>query len=119
MELTLLVIAVLLMLIGVAGAVLPAVPGPILIFVGALLYAWPGDHFSRISIWTIVILLVLTILVQVLDFFMGAWGPVSSGDLAGRGGRAPGNARLDCHRADLALLFLPSSARSWENSWAA
>lgn len=108
MELTLLVIAVLLMLIGVAGAVLPAVPGPILIFVGALLYAWPGDHFSRISIWTIVILLVLTILVQVLDFFMGAWGARKfGGTWRGVAGALLGTLVSIVTGQIWALLFLP------------
>ncbi len=108
MELTLLIIAIILMLVGVAGAVLPFVPGPILIFVGALLYAWPGDHFHRISIWTILLLLVLTIVVQVVDFLMGAWGAKKfGGTWRGVVGALAGTLISVFTGQIWALLFLP------------
>ena len=73
-EATVIVLTGLLMGVGVAGAVLPFIPGPALIFVAAVLYAWPWDHFAHISMWMLLILLVITALAQLLDFLMGAWG---------------------------------------------
>ena len=42
------VIAVLLVLVGIAGTILPALPGLPLVFAGMLLAAWAGD-FEKIG----------------------------------------------------------------------
>ena len=52
-------LAGLLIVAGLAGTVLPALPGLPLVFAGMLLAAWVGD-FQRIGGWTVAILAVLT-----------------------------------------------------------
>ena len=45
-------ISVLLILLGVAGTVLPALPGVIFVLAGIVLGAWIDD-FTRVSTWTV------------------------------------------------------------------
>jgi uncharacterized protein len=61
------VIAVLLIVIGIAGVVLPALPGVVFVFGGILLAAWIDD-FTRIGGWTIGVLAVLAIIAFVVDY---------------------------------------------------
>lgn len=61
------IVAVLLIIAGVAGAVLPALPGVPLIFVGMLLAAWING-FQLISVFTVVVMGVLTVLAIVVDY---------------------------------------------------
>ena len=65
------VIAVLLMLAGIAGAVLPAIPGVPLIFVGMLLAAWIND-FQLISVFTVIVMAILAVLAIVADYVAAA-----------------------------------------------
>lgn len=51
-------LAVILVLIGFAGVVLPALPGTILIFAGLLLAAW-ADGFTRVGPWMLVVIGVI------------------------------------------------------------
>jgi uncharacterized protein len=71
MEIALIIIAVLLTLAGLAGCVLPAVPGPPLNFIALLLLQWAWHSYSVI---TLVVLGLLTILVLVLDYMIPVWG---------------------------------------------
>jgi uncharacterized protein YqgC (DUF456 family) len=71
MTTTLWVVAVLLILVGVAGTVLPALPGMPLIFGGVLLAAWIDD-FQRISVFTVVVLAVLAVLGIIIDYVAAA-----------------------------------------------
>ena len=71
MTTTLWIVAVLLIVAGVAGTVLPALPGVPLIFGGVLLAAWIGD-FQRISVFTVVVLAVLAVLGIVIDYIAAA-----------------------------------------------
>ncbi|HPE00537.1 MAG TPA: DUF456 family protein, partial [Burkholderiaceae bacterium] len=71
-------IAVILMLVGLAGTVLPALPGVPLIFAGILLAAWIG-HFEAISVTTLVILGLLTAIGVVADFVATALGAKRAG----------------------------------------
>lgn len=66
-------LATLLVIVGLAGTVLPALPGVPLVFIGMLLAAWAGD-FQAIGIWTIVLLAVLTVLATLADLLAGALG---------------------------------------------
>jgi uncharacterized protein YqgC (DUF456 family) len=66
-ELLLWVIAGLLVLIGLAGVVLPALPGIPLVFGGLLMAAWLDD-FERIGGVTLAILGALAILAWLIDF---------------------------------------------------
>jgi len=63
---------VLLMAIGLAGTVLPVLPGAVLIFVGAVLGGWI-DEWSRVSWWTLGVLGVLAVLGIACDFIAGAF----------------------------------------------
>jgi uncharacterized protein len=67
------VAAVLLVLIGLAGIVLPAVPGTMLIFAGLWLAAW-SDGFVRVSAFTVVLLGVLAAATYFVDIAMMALG---------------------------------------------
>ncbi len=71
MTTTLWIVAVLLIIVGVAGTVLPALPGVPLIFGGVLLAAWIGD-FQRISVFTVVVLAVLAVIGIVIDYVAAA-----------------------------------------------
>ncbi len=61
------IIAVLLIVAGLAGTVLPALPGVPLIFIGMLLGAWIDD-FQSISIFTIVVMAIMTTLAVVVEY---------------------------------------------------
>lgn len=71
MTVALWIVAVLLMLVGVAGTVLPALPGVPLIFGGVLLAAWIDD-FQRISVVTVVVLAVITVIAIIVDYVAAA-----------------------------------------------
>ena len=61
-------LAVILVLVGVAGVILPALPGLPLVFAGMLLGAWAGG-FEQVGWITLVILGTLTVLSVAVDFF--------------------------------------------------
>ncbi len=61
-------LAVILVLVGIAGVILPALPGLPLVFAGMLLAAWAGD-FQQIGWVTLVVLGLLTLLSVGVDFF--------------------------------------------------
>ena len=68
------VLAAIMMLVGIVGTVLPALPGVPLVFAGMLLAAWAG-HFEEVGGWTLAVLAVLTLLSLGIDFaatLMGA-----------------------------------------------
>lgn len=60
-------VAILLMLIGLAGIILPVLPGVPLFYGGLLLAAWIDD-FTRVSVTTIIIIGVLALLAWLVDF---------------------------------------------------
>jgi len=63
----------LLMAIGLAGTVLPALPGTVFIMAGALLGAWI-DGFQRVGVGTVAVIAVLGLLAMLLDFVAGLLG---------------------------------------------
>ena len=67
------VLAVVLVLVGIAGTVLPALPGLPLVFGGMLLAAWAGG-FEEVGGWTIAVLGLLTLLSVGIDFMATAMG---------------------------------------------
>lgn len=67
------VLAALLVLVGIAGTVLPALPGTPLVFAGMLLAAWAGG-FEQVGWVTLSILAVLTVLSFGIDFLATAMG---------------------------------------------
>lgn len=66
-------IATFLILIGLAGTVLPALPGLPLIFAGMLLAAWAGE-FQQVGIVMLVFLGLLTLLSLGIDLWATALG---------------------------------------------
>jgi uncharacterized protein YqgC (DUF456 family) len=68
---TLWIVVVVLVLAGLAGTVLPALPGIPLIFGGVLLAAWIED-FQRIPGWVIGVLAVLAVIGVVVDYVAAA-----------------------------------------------
>lgn len=67
------VLAVAMMAIGVAGTILPALPGPTLVFAGIALAAWIDD-FARISWWVVAAAGILAALSWIVDLAAGAAG---------------------------------------------
>jgi uncharacterized protein YqgC (DUF456 family) len=67
------VVAGALILAGLAGTILPALPGLPLVFAGMLLAAW-ADGFREISGWTVALLAVLTAISIVVDVAATALG---------------------------------------------
>jgi uncharacterized protein YqgC (DUF456 family) len=72
------VLSVLLIVAGLAGAVLPAMPGTALVLGGIVLGAWIDD-FSRVGTTTIVIVTLLAVLAWVLDYVAGLMGARRAG----------------------------------------
>lgn len=70
--------AVLLVVVGVIGALVPILPGPVLVFAGLVLASW-ADGFSRVGPIALVILALLTVAVYVVDFVAGAYGVERAG----------------------------------------
>jgi len=71
-------LSVALIAAGLAGTVLPALPGPALVLAGILVGAWIDD-FSRVGTWTIAVVVALTVLAWVLDYLAGLMGAKRAG----------------------------------------
>jgi len=72
MDYLLLAIAIILMIIGIAGCLLPVLPGPPLSYLGLVVL-----HFSRfadISRNLFIILAVVAVVVTVIDYVVPIWG---------------------------------------------
>lgn len=68
-EILLYTLAYLLIFFGLIGSVLPLLPGPFLIFLGALVWA-AVDGFSAVGWPTLLFLLILTLLAWASDLFL-------------------------------------------------
>lgn len=66
-------LVVLLIVAGIAGTVLPVLPGTFLIFGGIVLGAWIDD-FARVGAWTLTAIGVLAVLAWGLDYAAGLLG---------------------------------------------
>ena len=67
------ILAIGLVLVGIAGTVLPGLPGAVLVLAGLALAAWI-DGFARVGWVTLAWLAALTVLAYVLDFAATAFG---------------------------------------------
>jgi uncharacterized protein YqgC (DUF456 family) len=65
--------AALLVVVGLIGIVLPAIPGALLILAGLILGAW-AESFAHVGLWTIVMLTVLAGLTYAVDFWATMFG---------------------------------------------
>src|SRR3546814_6447420 len=73
MDTALYVLAALMVLIGLAGIILPILPGVVLVFAGMFLAAWVGD-FVAVGPWTVGILAGLTLLSLLVDLLASVAG---------------------------------------------
>lgn len=73
MQTALWILSVILILVGVAGTILPALPGTILVLAGMVLGAWIDD-FTRVGGLTIGIATVLTLIAWGVEYVAGAIG---------------------------------------------
>jgi len=71
-------IAIAMIVIGIAGTVLPALPGTTLIFGGIALAAWI-DGFARISVWSVLVLGVLAAIAFAVDYLAAVLGARRAG----------------------------------------
>lgn len=65
--------ALMLVVVGCAGVILPVLPGVPLVFVGLWWAAWIDDY-ERVGKWSLVVLGTLTVLAVVTDFLASALG---------------------------------------------
>lgn len=75
-------LATIFVVAGIVGALLPVVPGPMLVFIGLLLAAWI-DHFEYAGAWVLGAFAIMTVIAHSLDFLAGLSGVKATG--AGRG----------------------------------
>lgn len=71
MEIILLILSIVCFIAGLAGCILPIIPGPPLSFLGMLLMHWSGyAHFNttELIVWAII-----AIVVSVIDFLLTPW----------------------------------------------
>ena len=72
------ILAIAMIAVGVAGTVLPALPGVALVFGGMLVAAWIDD-FTRIPGWVVAVMAVLTAIAMAADFAAGMLGAKKAG----------------------------------------
>ena len=70
--------AVALIVIGLAGTVLPALPGTAFVLGGIVLGAWIDD-FTRVGVGTLAVISVLAVAAWVLDYVAGLLGAKKAG----------------------------------------
>jgi uncharacterized protein len=73
MTILLYVLGFALVIVGLVGIILPALPGHALILVGLVLAAW-AEHFTRVGVWTLVVIGVIAAASYVVDFVGAALG---------------------------------------------
>lgn len=73
MTLLLWVLGTILVVIGAAGIVFPALPGTVLIFFGLLVVA-SADGYARVGVWTLTLIGVIGAASYAVDFIAGALG---------------------------------------------
>ena len=79
MAITLLwILCAALILSGLAGTVLPVLPGTVLVWGGIVLGAWIDD-FTRVGVTTVVVVSVLAVLAWGLDYVAGLMGAKKAG----------------------------------------
>ncbi|WP_348946031.1 DUF456 family protein [Chitinibacter sp. FCG-7] len=72
------VLSIGLMLMGVAGIILPVLPSTPLVFAGMLIIAWQQD-FQTVSGYTMLALAALALIASALDYIAGAMGAKAAG----------------------------------------
>jgi len=73
MTIILATLAVVMVIIGLIGVVMPALPGHMLILAGLIVGAW-ANGFTRVGVWTLVVLGVIALASYGVDFVAVALG---------------------------------------------
>ena len=71
-------LSALLIVVGLAGTVLPALPGTVFVLAGIVLGAWIDD-FARVPVWVVAVCTALAVLAWVLDYVAGLLGARRAG----------------------------------------
>ncbi|MGD9833301.1 MAG: DUF456 domain-containing protein [Piscinibacter sp.] len=99
-------LAISLMVVGVAGTILPVLPGTILVLAGVIVGAWI-DGFARVSGWTVAFIAVLAVLAWATDYVAALLGAKKAGaSPAAVAGAAIGTV-LGIFIGFVGLLFMP------------
>jgi uncharacterized protein YqgC (DUF456 family) len=77
-EFALWTLSILLIVVGLAGTVLPALPGTALVLGGIVLGAWV-DNFTRVGVVTLAVIAAIAVLAWVLDYVAGLLGAKRAG----------------------------------------
>ena len=108
---------VALIVVGLAGTVLPALPGTVLVLAGVLLGAWIDD-FTRVPVWVVVVCGVLAVLAWATDFVAAMLGvkrvAASGWALAG----ATAGTLAGVFTGFIGLVFLPLAGAMAGEWWA-
>lgn len=72
------ILCAVLILAGLAGTVLPVLPGTLLVWGGVVLGAWIDD-FTRVGVTTLAVVTVLAVLAWGLDYVAGLMGAKKAG----------------------------------------
>lgn len=72
------VVAYIGMALGVIGTVAPIIPGPILIWLGVLLWAW-ADGFEEVGWPTLIVLALLAVVAEISDLLFASLGAKQGG----------------------------------------
>jgi len=72
------VLGALLIAVGIAGTVLPALPGTAFVLAGIVLIAWIDD-FTRVGVWAVAVCALLAALAFMLDYVAGLLGARRAG----------------------------------------
>lgn len=72
------ILVIVLMFVGLAGTVLPALPGVALVLAGIVLGAWIDD-FVRVPVWVVVFCAVLAVMAWVADYLATVLGARRAG----------------------------------------
>lgn len=100
------ILAVLMMIVGVVGTVLPALPGVMLVYGGIVLAAY-AEGFARISGLTVAVLGTLALVAFVIDYVASAAAAKKAGaSKLGLAGAALGTV-LGIFTGFIGLLFMP------------
>ncbi|MFT3664207.1 DUF456 domain-containing protein [Piscinibacter sp.] len=109
-------LAISLMAAGVAGVILPVLPGTILVLAGVVVGAWI-DGFAKVSGWTVGFIAVLALLAWATDFVASLLGAKKAGaSPAAVAGAAIGTV-LGIFTGFVGLLFMPLAGAMAGEYW--
>lgn len=109
-------LAISLMVVGVAGVILPVLPGAILVLAGVLLGAWI-DGFAKVSGWTVGFIALLAVFAWATDFVAALLGAKKAGaSPAAVAGAAIGTV-LGILMGFVGLLFMPLAGAMAGEYW--